>query len=116
MCRFSSEGRSKAFRQTSHGSSVLSPLQLLLLIDVCLGLFSVVSESISPTNDAVDDSSDKDFLSSVSIALGGDDDVEEDEFIRDLDNNDVDRSNGESAQTKKANISKSTFEKEKRSV
>lgn len=68
-----------------------------LLIDVCLGLFSVVSESISPTNEAVDDSSDSDFRSSVSNTLGDDDDVEEDEFIRDLDNNDVDRSNGESA-------------------
>lgn len=96
ICLFSKDGLSKAFRQTSHGSNVLSPLQVLPLIDVCLGLFNVVSESISPTNDAVDDSSDKDFRSSVSVALGGDDDVEEDEFIKDLDNSDVDKSRGES--------------------
>lgn len=97
MCLFSSEGLSKAFRQTSQGNSVRSPRLDLFLIDVCLGLFNVVSESISPTNEAVVDSSDSDFRSSVSKALGGEDDVEEDEFIRDRDNNDVDKSNGESA-------------------
>ncbi len=68
---------------------------------MCLGLFNVVSESISPTNEAVDDSSDNDFRSSVSIALGGEEAVEDDEFIRDLDNNDVDRSNGDSANKKR---------------
>lgn len=96
ICLFSKEGRSKAFRQTSHGSKVLSPRHVLFLIDVCLGLFSAVSESMSPTNEAVDDSSDNDFRSSVSIALGGEEDIEEEEFSRDLDNNDVDRSKGES--------------------
>lgn len=104
ICRFNNEGRSNAFRQTSHGRSVLSPLQLLLLIDGFLGLFKVVSESISPTNDAVDDSSDKDFLSSVSTALGGDEDTEDDEFIKDLDNNDVDKSNGESIKKSPTNL------------
>lgn len=98
MCRFSSEGRSKAFRQTSQGSKALSPLHDRLLIDVCLGLFSVVSDSISPTSDAVDESSDSDFRSSVST-LGGEEDVDEDEFIRDLDNNDVDKSKGDSVNT-----------------
>lgn len=95
MCRFSNEGRSKAFRQTSHGNKALSPLQVRLLIDVCLGLFNVVSDSISPTKDAVDESSDSDFRSSVST-LGGDEEVDDDELIRDLDNNEVDKSKGDS--------------------
>lgn len=95
MCLLSNEGRSKAFRQTSHGSKALSPRHVLFLMDVCLGLFNVVSDNISPTKDAVDESSDKDFRSSVST-LGGEDDVDDDEFIRDLDSNEVDKSKGDS--------------------
>lgn len=95
MCLLSSEGLSKAFLHTSQGNKARSPRHVRLFMDVCRGLFSVVSESMSPTSEAVDESSDNDLRSSVST-LGGEDDVEDDEFIRDLDNNDVDKSKGDS--------------------
>lgn len=99
MCLFNSEGLSKALPQTSQGSRVLSPLAGLLLGEGCLWCRSIGSIKISPAVDAPeedDDSPDKDFLSSVSPPLGGDDAVDEDDVINARDSNDIDKSSGES--------------------
>lgn len=105
MCRLSSDGRSKALRHTSHGNKVRSPRNGLgftgvVLHTIMLTLWS--SDAVSPDSElADDDSPDSDLRSSVlSRPLGGDDAEDADDVPNALDNNDMDRSNGESAETK----------------
>lgn len=104
MCLLSNEGRSKALRHTSHGNRVRSPRN-------CLGFAGVVLHTIMFTlwsSDAVsldseladDDSPDNDLRSSVSSPLGGDDADDADDVPNALDNNDMDKSNGESKRKK----------------
>lgn len=85
ICRFNSEGLSKAFPQTSQGSNALSDLAGLLWI------FGVISRSSfdEPADDDVRESPDTDLCSS-SAPDGGD------IGSRTLDRSDVDRSSGES--------------------
>lgn len=61
----------------------------------------VVSRRRSPEREAADDSPDKDFLSSVSAPLGGEElVVEDEEVINDRERRDMERSKGESERNK----------------
>lgn len=85
MWRFNSEGRSKAFPQTSQGSNALSDLAGLLWI---LGVISRSSFE-EPADDDVRESPDTDLCSS-SAPEGGE------IGRRTLERRDVERSRGES--------------------
>lgn len=85
ICLFNSDGRSKAFPQTSQGSNALSDFAGLLWI---FGVSSNISLE-DPADDDVKESPDTDLCSS-SVPDGGD------MGSRTRDNRDVDRSKGES--------------------
>lgn len=91
MCLFNRLGRSKAFPQTSHGSIALSPL-VVLAFGVDFGkviVASIKSPVLLAPDDDVKDSPEIDLCSSSPLDGG--------EIGRnDRDNNDIDRSRGES--------------------
>lgn len=86
MCRFKSDGRSKAFPQTSQGNKALSDFAGLLWT---LGVVISNSSFDDPADDDVKESPETDLCSS-SGPEGGE------MGSSTLDSNDVDRSNGES--------------------
>lgn len=89
MCRFNRDGLSKAFPQTSHGKSALSPLIGLVFGD----LWALIGVSrMSPEELAAEEASESPDidLCSSSVPLGGD------IGSRTLERSDIDKSNGES--------------------